>query len=82
MRRGSVIRELIEVQVAMLKAQLSEQEIDAEGIAESAEALLLYAKCLRDFPHLPEMLLTEYPEPPQFIEEALYQDIPTEVAEG
>ena len=71
-----MIRELIEVQISILKAQLSQKDLDLEEFEERAETLLLYARCLRDYPHLPlalssASLASAYPTPPPYLEEAL-----------
>lgn len=71
-----MIRELIEVQISILKAQLSQKDLDLEEFEERAETLLLYARCLRDYPHLPlslssASLSSAYPIPPAYLESAL-----------
>ena len=58
----------MEAQVSLLQADLSEQELDTAGIAERAETLFLYATVLRDFPLLPELLRSHFPEPPECFE--------------
>jgi hypothetical protein len=54
----------MEEQLDTLRARMARGDIDAAEIAERAETLLTYAKCLRDFPELPGVLQTKYPEPP------------------
>lgn len=61
---GELIKDLIDVQLNLLKAKLAEEDPDPEVIVEQAEAIFLYAQILRDFPQLPELLRTQYPEPP------------------
>lgn len=77
---GSVIRELIERQVALLREQLNAREIDPVLLAEQAETLWHYAQCLRDFPDLVASLGTSHPVPPPFLEGILPREMPREGA--
>jgi hypothetical protein len=54
----------MEEQLNMLRARMAQEDIDPAEIAERAETLLTYAQCLRDFPELPDVLRSKYPEPP------------------
>jgi hypothetical protein len=59
---------MMEAQLCLLWADLSEPEPDAAEIARRAETLLHFATCLRDFPDLPRLLQTQYPRPPECFE--------------
>ncbi|AIE85279.1 hypothetical protein [Fimbriimonas ginsengisoli] len=60
-----MIKRLMKEQLNMLQAKIDQEKVDAVEIAERAETLLTYARCLRDFPELPELLSSKFPDPPE-----------------